>query len=321
MDEQVVSVIIPALNEEKVIGLCLDSLVKMDYPRRSFEVIVMDNGSNDRTMEVAGTFSGSLNLTLLQKKEVHVSALRNLGASQAKGKVFAFLDSDCVVPRDWLKQATTLLAQERAGVVGAHFRIPEESGWVARVWYGNLDLEKQGDLVWVPGCNTIVTRDVFQRVGGFDESIETNEDCEFCDRVRDIGLRVIGDSSIAVIHLETPQTLLDFYRKIRWHGTDGFRVFLSDLPRISNARPLLFGFYTLVCLAGAGFGVILAARQKSLIVPAVFLGALVVPSLLLSIRLVLKRKKWSDLVPLVLMHVVYGLARGRSLLTFMNWAY
>jgi len=314
-----VSVIIPARNEEKVIGQCLDSLARLDFPRESFEVILVDNGSTDRTIEVARSFSKVLNLTILQKAGVHISALRNLAASQARGGIFAFLDADCVVSPTWLTQATALLAQEGVGVVGAHYRIPDQSGWVARVWYGEQESEKQGEVSYVPAGDLLVSRATFERAGEFDESIQTNEDCDFCRRVRAAGLRVLGDSAIAVVHLGTPQTLSGFYRKNRWHGTHVFRVFLRDLPALSNARPVLFAFYTLICLAGAGIGAVLAAWQKRFDVLAAFLGALLLPPFFLSWRLALRRKKWSYLFPLTLMHLVYGIARGRSLLEFRNW--
>jgi glycosyltransferase involved in cell wall biosynthesis len=318
-DRVQVSVIIPALNVEDVIGQCLGSLARSDFPRKSFEVILVDNGSTDRTIHVARSFSDLLNLTLLQKTDVHVSALRNLGASHAHGDILAFLDADCTVSPAWLRHASALLTQEGVGVVGAHYRIPPHYGWVARVWYGEQEHEKQGDLAWVPGGDTWVTRETFERIGGFDESIETNEDCEFCGRVRGCGLRVLGDRTIAVVHLGTPRTLSGFYRKIRWHGTDGLRVFLRNLPTITNARPLLLAFYTLICMAGMGVGVVWALWQKRTDVLMIFLGALLLPPFLLSLRLTWKRKKWRDLLPLTLMHLVYGIARSQPLLEFRNW--
>ena len=314
-----VSVIIPALNEEKVLGRCLGSLTQQDFPREAFEVILVDNGSTDSTIETARTFSKALNLTVLQQKGVHISALRNLGASQARGQLFAFLDADCLAPPEWLTRAIALLEDKGVGVVGAHYRIPDDSKWVARAWYGGLEIEKQGELSWVPAGDLLVTRSIFERVGGFDESIETNEDCEFCDRVRAAGLKVIGDPEIAVVHLGTPQTLSAFYRKIRWHATDGLRVFLRALQQITNPSPLLFGLYTLTCLIGAGVGTIFIFWHGKFDVFMVGLIALSLPSFFLSLRLVLRRKRWNEFVPLVVIYLTFGIARAQSLLAFRSW--
>ena len=313
-----VSIIIPALNEEKVIGTCLRSLADLDAARDSFEVILVDNGSTDRTVEIARSFSTTLNLTVLEKPGVHISALRNLGAARARHPILAFLDADCVAPSTWLAESAGLLARPGVGAVGAHYLIPSESGWVARAWYGHLNSEKQGDLVWLPSGDLFVTRSTFSRLGGFDESIETNEDCEFCGRVRASGLRVVGDSSLAVVHLGTPQTLAGFYRKIRWHGTDGLRVFLREFPSMSFAGPLLFALYTVFCLAGLGIGAVLALGRWNPKIFTLFLIALILPSLLLSTRLALRRKKWNDLLPLTVLYLTYGMARARALFEIGN---
>ena len=160
--------------------------------------------------------------------------MRNFGVSRAVGEVLAFLDADCIAPPHWLKTATSLLVQEGVGALGAHYRIPEDASWVGRAWFGGMELENQGNIAWVPAGDMIIMRSTFERIGGFDESIQTNEDCELCERLRSAGLRVVGDASVAVVHLGTPRTLAHFYGKIRWHATDGLRVFLRALPKITN---------------------------------------------------------------------------------------
>ncbi len=309
-----VSIVIPALNKERFVGHCLQSLALQDFPKDSFEVVFVDNGSTDRTLEVARSFSSSLNLTVLRKPGVWVSAVRNFGAAAARGDILIFLDCDCAVPPQWLKTATNLLARDGAGVLGAHFRVPEESSWVARSWYEGMDAERQGDLAWVPGCDMIMTRATFERIGGFDESIQTNEDCELCERVRAAGLRVVGDAAVAVVHLDNPQTLVQFYRKDLWRATDGLRVFLRSLPKITNPRPILFGAYTLICLLGFAIGAVLAFRSGRPAAPAFFVAALMAPAALLSMRLAARRGKWGYLIPLTLLHAAFGLARAHALL-------
>ncbi len=319
LDRVVVSVIIPAFNSKRFLAPCLTSLTELAYQKELFEVIVVDNGSSDQTVAIAESFCSSLNLTILQKVGVRVSAVRNVGAAQARGNIFAFLDSDCLAPRLWLTRGPDLLAKAGVGVAGAHFRIPDNSGWVARAWYGESETEKQGNVSWVPGCNTLVTRATFERFKGFDESIETNEDCEFCFRVRDAGLQVIADAAIAVVHLGIPETLSVFYRKTRWHGTDGMRVFLREFPKMSNAKPLLFAFYTLLCLAGLAGGAWLALRHKTCWVAGVFAAALCIPPFMLAGRVAVRRRQGKLFFPLALLYLLYGIAKGRAVLDVRNW--
>jgi len=73
-----ISIIIPALNEERMIGRCLESLAKMAFARDRFEVLVVDNGSRDKTLAIAESFQDRLNFRTLQKANVRISALRNL---------------------------------------------------------------------------------------------------------------------------------------------------------------------------------------------------------------------------------------------------
>jgi cellulose synthase/poly-beta-1,6-N-acetylglucosamine synthase-like glycosyltransferase len=308
------SVIIPALNEERVIGRCLQALAEQDFPKDSLEVIVVDNGSTDRTVEIARSFAPALDVTVLSKPAARISAMRNFGVSRARGAILAFLDADCVAPAHWLKTAAARLAREDVGVLGAHYRIPDGSSWVGRAWYGGLELEQQGRIAWVPAGDMILTRAAFERIGGFDETISTNEDCDLCERARAAGLPVVGDAAVAVVHLGTPQTVAHFYRKIRWHATDGLRVFLRGLPKITNPRPLLFASYTLVCAAGVLAGAAAALWSRSFAPLLFFTAALVLPALLLSLRLTLRRGRWASLLPLTALHLVFGLARAHALL-------
>ena len=96
--QPLISVIVPALNEGSVIRRCLASLQQQRLPSDCFEVIVVDNGSTDRTREIARSFGGSLAVTVLERSGVRIAALRNLGAATARGEFLAFLDADCVAP-------------------------------------------------------------------------------------------------------------------------------------------------------------------------------------------------------------------------------
>lgn len=314
MNRVVVSVIIPALNEERAIGQCLSSLVRQSVPADQFEVIVVDNGSIDRTLETARAFEGSLNLTIMQKTNSHVSALRNLGAASAKGQFLAFLDADCFAPPEWLSRSVDVLQSGDGGVVGAFHTIPPNSSWLAKAWYEDLHTMKYGPVSYIPSGTLLVSRSVFAKLGGFDQTIQTSEDCEFCQRAAAAGYRVLAFPALSTVHLGTPQTLRAFYRQQRWHGNGVRTAFLRDRLHTGFAKTVLQTAYTLFWMIVALVAVPVALVTANFAVLAVAPAFLLFGSVILAARAAAQRRKWSVLFPLTLLYLVYGIARGVSLL-------
>jgi GT2 family glycosyltransferase len=312
-----ISVVIPALNEEKMIGRCLECLARSSFPPDSFEVIVVDNGSTDRTLEIAHSFSRQLSISTFQQSGVHISALRNLGAAASKGEILAFLDADCMVPEDWLERAFGQLHSETAGVVGSYYAIPSGSRWVARTWYGAGHPPKDGNVAYVPSGDMLVRRSTFFQLRGFDEHLETSEDCEFCLRARKAGLLVHAVAGLAVIHLGTPQTLGQFYRKHLWHGTHVAKVYFQNKQAVTHLRAVAFAIYMLLSCAGVLTGLGLALIFGKYVFLAVALAAMIAAPLASSVRMLSAahgRTFWRSLLPITALHVVYGMARAAALL-------
>jgi glycosyltransferase involved in cell wall biosynthesis len=308
-----VSIIIPALNEEKMIERCLESLAQLDFPRDRFEVILVDNGSIDRTVAIAKSFEDRVKLTILKKTGVRISALRNLGAREARGSILAFLDADCLAPRDWLDRIVELTPPQAAGIVGAHYLLPEDSSLVGRTWHRYQEAGKSGEVSHVPAGDLIMRREDFLRLGGFDETIQTNEDYELCERVRAAGMNVRAFPEIGVVHLGTAQSLRVFFRKQSWHGTHVVKVFLRNVSGSHNLKAVLFAAYTLLC-AFAVFGALAwSAFGGPWRAPLVAVIALLLPPVALSIRRVASSKRWSDFFPLTALYLTYGLARAKAL--------
>ena len=312
----VVSVIVPTLNEEVVIAKCLASLAGQDFPRDSFEVIVVDNGSVDRTIEVARSFGTSLHLTILQKSNCSISALRNLGANAAKGQYLSFLDSDCLAPFDWLSRAVDLLRLGDGGVMGAFYTIPEGSSWVAKAWYGDMPKLRHGRVNYVPSGTLFISRSVFFKVGGFDEAIATSEDFELCQRVTSAGFQVLAFSVLSTVHLGTPQTLSGFYRKALWHGTGVRTGFLRNVKDSGFGKTILLTAYWLFWLVAAVVLVPLALAVHDLALISLAPAFLLLGSAVLAARNAALRKRWSVVLPLTVLYMAYGVARSMSLLGF-----
>ena len=315
-----VSVIIPTLNEEKMIGRCLESLAQLNFARKRFEVIVVDNGSTDQTIEIAKSFQDQLNLRIFEKAGVRISALRNLGARQAQGSILAFLDADCLVPSGWLERMIELVPANSAGIVGAHYLLPEDSSWVGRTWHRYHEAGKSGEVSHVPAGDLIMRREDFLRLGGFDETIQTNEDYELCERARAGGMAVRAVPEMSVVHLGTAQSLPVFFRKQAWHGTHVVKVFLRNVSGSHNLKAVLFAAYTLVCLFGIIVGAAWAVMDRGAWwAPLVASAGLFLLPVALSMKQVWRSRKWADFFPLTALYLTYGIARAKALLSVRNF--
>lgn len=308
-----ISVIIPVLNEEKVLGKCLAALAGQSLDSSNFEVVVVDNGSTDRTVEVANSFAGMLQIRVFEERGAYIARLRNVGADYAISPYFAFIDADCVAPPEWLERGVTRLCDFPETVTGAHYAIPEGSSWLAKSWYGGFSESKQGAVSYVPGGDLLVSRSAFRRIGGFDETIETSEDWDFCCRARNLGVEVSADAALSVVHLGTPQTLSGFYTKQNWHGTSVLKSARKTSNHWKNARALGLALYMLAAgmLAAIITPLALAARHGGLaLVPT---ALLFLPAVLLGARATVQRKSPLLFAPLALLYFVYGWARALSL--------
>ena len=208
-----VSVIIPALNSEKTLDACLNAISLMDYPKEKLEVILVDNGSTDRTVEIGKKY----NVKVFIKPKVNISSLRNFGVKMAKGDIYAFVDSDCLVSKDWLNNALNHLKKDVVAIAGCGPDIPDDSSWIEKSWFFYKDLEAR-TVKHLGTGNLLVKKSVFMKVGGFNENLITGEDSEFCRRIREMGYLIISDNKIRSTHLGNPKTLYAFFKKEIWHG-------------------------------------------------------------------------------------------------------
>jgi glycosyltransferase involved in cell wall biosynthesis len=312
------SIIIPVKNEERMIGICLQHIADLDFRADAFEVILADNGSTDRTLEIFHSWSDRLNLSVVEKPDVSIAALRNAAAAISRGALLGFLDADCLVPRNWLKDAEGFLEEPNAGIVGAHFRIPPDSKWIARCWFDDEHANLPGETPYVPSGDLLVSRSAFDRIGGFDESLQTNEDYEFCQRAKRAGFSVCSFPELEVVHLGTPRTISEFYHKQAWHGRHVLRVFVQNLPSFYNARVVFFAFYTFLglLLVLCGAIAIVMTGESQLLVGAV-LFCLCGP-FFLALRAAIQRRNLTLFAPLIFLYLLYGVARASCVLQSLS---
>lgn len=181
-----ISVIIPALNEEKYIERCLRSIARQDLPRERYEIIVVDGGSVDRTWEIAGRYADKL---LLSDKQ-GIGYQQNLGAKMARGDLLVFVHADTYFIRRGVLRKLLQFFDDETVVGGAvsHKYYPEETLGIKV--FNTLDSFLASFFVYLKmpqtgGPVTVIRRDVFFDIGGFIEDI--CEDVEIGQRLRERG--------------------------------------------------------------------------------------------------------------------------------------
>lgn len=306
-----VTVIIPVKNDAERLSVCLKSLAKSSAD----QIVVVDNGSTDSSLEVAKR-AGCITLEAPRAK---VGAMRNRGVASSDGEILAFVDSDHELSEEWLETGVRLLSgDERAVAVGSHYLPPTNGTWVQRAWaVHRLRGASPREVDWLGSGNLFVRRSDFLKVNGFREDLTAAEDVDLCYRLRsELGGRIICDQSIRNIHHGEAKTIGAFFRKEYWRGSSGLRAWASqgfplrDLPSFLWPLWHLFGLLVVIAMLVAA----VMNRTPALILSSlVAIGVLILPSMILSCRTCWKESRWDCLPTLAVLYFVYGLARAAAL--------
>jgi glycosyltransferase involved in cell wall biosynthesis len=250
IERPLVSFIIPAFNEERHIGACLESIQKLEIPAwmRGAETIVVDNSSTDRTSEISRT----LGAKLVTVRPGHPSIARNAGAAAANGDWLAFVDADCVLATDWIAACGShLVGDTRVVATASVAAAPDERAtWVERTWH-ELSYDPGARVTarvgWLPTFNLLVRRSAFDRAGGFDDALPTCEDCDLGYKLASFG-HLIVDRRTYAVHCGASQSLGELFRREAWRSRGNFQLALRRPFDVSNWLSLLlppclvFGF-------------------------------------------------------------------------------
>ncbi len=186
------SIIVPAYNEEKLLPKCLESLVNLDYDKDDFEIILVNNNSQDRTREIGLSFSGVK--VLDEPKQGNVFALIK-GCQEASGEILAFTDADTQVPKDWLRKFVNIYENTEvvaAGGWGRHYPViwgavlPELAiylgGWLFKLF---------------PCFNLSIRRSTYDKIGGFNPKINFHQDVYLVTQAKKYGqLRFLPNNTV-----------------------------------------------------------------------------------------------------------------------------
>lgn len=199
-----IAVIVPMLDAEATVGEQLEALTRQTF-RGPWEVIVADNGSRDRSREVALGFMGRLPLRLVDASSVRgVAHARNVGARASRAPLLAFVDADDVVADDWLEHVKTALDSHPA--VASRFdklRLNAPELRATRNLAQERGLGAHDYAAFLPhagGSGLAVRRAVHEHIGGFDERLLRLQDTDYSWRVQLAGYGLHFETS-ALLHV------------------------------------------------------------------------------------------------------------------------
>lgn len=229
-----ISVIIPVHNGAQTLEACLKAFRDQSYPADRFEVIVVDNRSNDQTVEIAQRYP----VRIEPEREIQSSyAARNTGARCARGEILAFTDADCQPDPDWLARLSVAFIDDSvAAVAGQVISFMGES--LVEKFTAAADplrMQTLGGLLSLITANVAYRRDVFDHLGGFNHRMTTGADVDLGWKVQKLdGRRVVYEEK-AIIYHHHRTTLSGLSRQYQRYGFS--EIVLDTMYRSSPGYP------------------------------------------------------------------------------------
>jgi glycosyltransferase involved in cell wall biosynthesis len=323
-----VSVIIPCRNEEKFIAKCLDSIIAQDYPKEKREVLVVDGMSEDKTREIVKQYNHCYSfIKMLDNPQKIVPTAMNLGIKNARGNIIVRMDAHAEYPKDYLSKivywldksgadnvggicitkpgANTLIAEAIAlglsspfGVGNAYFRIGvKEPKYVDTVPFGAY------------------RKEVFEKIGLFDEELIRNQDDEFNLRLLRQGGKILLVPEI-VSYYYARDSLLKLWKLYFQYGYWKIRVIQKHkLP--ASWRHLVPVTFILTILGTIMLGIF---RPIGFYILGTIISVYLLMSMVFSLKISLKKGiKYFCVLPVVfaVIHFAYGFGFLKGIWNFI----
>ena len=322
--EPKVSIIVPALNEEKNISKLISSLLKLNYKNYKI-ILVLDKNTIDKTKEIASKFKNK-KIKIIQSKKAGSAANRNLGylESDKDTEYYAFTDSDCYVDKNWLKSLVNVIEKCKKEIlgVGGINPVPKNDSPFAKL-IGKIESTLLGggntaqtkisnkirEVISIPNCNAIYRKEVWQKYKQ-DETLIKGQDGEFNYRIyKDGGKFIVTPKAIVWHHRHN--SLKEYLKRVYNYGIASSKILKKQKNKIEFILSRWYGFLPVIYFISLAILIILSLSNK------IFLGiliAFIIPYiaaiLLTTIYIIFVLKNIESLkTPFILIsqHVAYSL--------------
>lgn len=196
-----ISVIIPAYNEEKYIGPCLQSLV-WQKTRHSFEVVVVDNNSTDTTKKIARSFKDKLNIRVIAEKIQGRGVARWKGFEEATSDFLFSSDADTILPPNWIDDFMKYFKNKKIVAVTSMCNIDDPSQNNKAIFKFVHQLATEGSRIALGhyclyGFSFAIRKNIYIKAGKFDKTLNALDDLDLGQRVKKYGkIQLVRDMPV-----------------------------------------------------------------------------------------------------------------------------
>lgn len=253
-----VSIVVCIYNGEKTLQSAIDSLLEQDYPKDKYEIVLVNDGSSDRSAKICREFLKKYEgtypkITYVFQENGGLSIARNAGISLAKGDIIAFIDQDAVADVHWIEEMTKPFYNDNADFVGGKIELLNTGSKVAQLIQLARFKQLFGPKVFlneIIGCNMAYRREIFECFGGFYENFTSRGDeSSLLERIK--GTFQYRPVANAIVYHEQPESIIVFIKN-EWKSST-----LSGLTgKVSNkislrviAARIEHGFISILPLA------------------------------------------------------------------------
>lgn len=246
-----VSIIISAYNEEDKISKCIESLKSVDYPKDLYEVIIVNDGSKDKTRKVVAKYANGKDIIFIDNKNNRgKAACLNQGIAIAQGDYVACMDADSIVPKDILKKTVPYFKDSKVGAVTVSVEVKHVNNFLQKI----IQLEYVLGLSLflrifsflncihvTPGPFSIYRKSLLEKIHGFDVNNIT-EDLEIAYRIHKSGYKIANCMNTSVRTI-TPHNLKLLYRQRRRWYSGALITLWQHKDILLRKKTGLFGYF------------------------------------------------------------------------------
>jgi glycosyltransferase involved in cell wall biosynthesis len=313
------SIIVPSFNRVDEVTELLESMQTLDFPHDAYEIIIVDDGSSDGTLNYLKEFKdrAPFNFSFYRQENSGPGVARNTGMENARGEFFIFIDSDCTVPVHWLTEIDKNLNTHSADAFGGRDSFRHDFPPLLKaINYSMTSFLTTGGLRGKKGkkfakfyprsFNMGLSRELWQQIGGFG-SLRHGQDIEFSNRILKSGAKVIFIDNAYVYH-KRRTNIRRFYRQVYNWGVARINLYKID-PSMLEPLHTFPALVTLGLILVIILAVFFKLFQGILIFLLLVAFLMLIYSMIDALR-IYRESKPAFLLPVILPAQVFGYGLG-----------